>query len=55
MYQRVEIQKKFTEDNLNCKTMQKEFEQSVKEDITHKNEDTAKKRAVEQGNVRLTT
>eukprot|EP00826_Nyctotherus_ovalis_P061863 TRINITY_DN8850_c0_g2_i5.p1 TRINITY_DN8850_c0_g2~~TRINITY_DN8850_c0_g2_i5.p1 ORF type:complete len:272 (+),score=90.64 TRINITY_DN8850_c0_g2_i5:26-817(+) len=49
MYQRVEIQKKFTEDALSCKTMQKEFERSVKEDTTRKNEDTAKKRAVEQG------
>eukprot|EP00826_Nyctotherus_ovalis_P061862 TRINITY_DN8850_c0_g2_i2.p1 TRINITY_DN8850_c0_g2~~TRINITY_DN8850_c0_g2_i2.p1 ORF type:complete len:244 (+),score=42.26 TRINITY_DN8850_c0_g2_i2:26-733(+) len=53
MYQRVEIQKKFTEDALSCKTMQKEFERSVKEDTTRKNEDTAKKRAVEQGTLIL--
>ena len=45
----MEKQEKFSEDSLTCKTMQKEFDQSMKEDTKYKNEDSAKKRAVEQG------
>jgi len=49
MYQRVEKQEKFSEETLECTKIKKEFDQSVKEDLTHKNEDSAKKQAVHQG------
>ena len=54
MYQRVEKQEKFTEETLDCGTMKQEFQQSVKADSTHKNEDSAKKLAVAQGSLSTT-